>query len=61
MLSLCTTFFSFRFQQMQIVPVPKEFYGQFYEGDSYIILKVKLRWQPLEGVYLCGNFLLSKT
>ena len=25
---------------MQVVAVPKDFYGQFYRGDSYIILSV---------------------
>jgi hypothetical protein len=27
-------------QNLQVVPVPKEYYGEFYRGDSYIILSV---------------------
>lgn len=30
-----------RIEKFQVVPWPKEEYGHFYEGDSYIILKTK--------------------
>ncbi|XP_014671619.1 PREDICTED: gelsolin, cytoplasmic-like isoform X2 [Priapulus caudatus] len=33
---------------MQVVPVPTEFTGQFYQGDSYIILKTRLVETHLE-------------
>jgi len=29
-----------RIEKLQAVPVPKESYGKFFTGDSYIVLKV---------------------
>ncbi|XP_050417985.1 advillin isoform X1 [Patella vulgata] len=30
-----------RIEKMQVVPVPREFHGKFFRGDSYIILSIK--------------------
>lgn len=32
--------FTLYFQDFEPVPYPAKYYGKFYEGDSYIILKV---------------------
>jgi hypothetical protein len=32
--------FSFILQKMNVVSIPKEQYGNFYKGDSYIVLSV---------------------
>lgn len=29
-------------QKMELVPCPSKTYGQFYEGDSYLILHVRI-------------------
>lgn len=34
-------FYIWRIENLQVVPVPKEYYGEFYRGDSYIILSIK--------------------
>jgi hypothetical protein len=41
-LSFATTsgFEIWQIEKLQAVPVPKESYGKFFTGDSYIILKV---------------------
>ncbi|XP_076448458.1 advillin-like isoform X2 [Babylonia areolata] len=36
-----TGFYIWRIENLQVVPVPKECYGEFYRGDSYIVLSVK--------------------
>ena len=28
----------FSFQKLELVPVPRDSYGQFYNGDAYIVL-----------------------
>ncbi|XP_014671689.1 PREDICTED: gelsolin, cytoplasmic-like [Priapulus caudatus] len=30
-----------RIESMKVVPVPKQYYGQFYSGDSYIVMKTR--------------------
>ncbi|RUS90548.1 hypothetical protein EGW08_001725 [Elysia chlorotica] len=34
-------FYVWRIENMQVVPIAKEFYGEFFRGDSYIVLSIK--------------------
>ncbi|XP_070188427.1 advillin-like isoform X2 [Littorina saxatilis] len=34
-------FYVWRIENLQVVPVPKDCYGEFYRGDSYIVLSIK--------------------
>ena len=36
----------FTFQKLDLVPVPRESYGQFYNGDAYMILSCTEYGQP---------------
>ncbi|KAL5006142.1 hypothetical protein ScPMuIL_017300 [Solemya velum] len=36
-----TGFYIWRIENMNVVPVPREQYAKFYQGDSYIVLSVK--------------------
>ncbi|XP_064597998.1 advillin-like [Liolophura sinensis] len=36
-----TCFLVWRIENLQVVPVPREHYGNFYKGDSYIVLSVR--------------------
>lgn len=31
-------------QKMELVQLPEKSYGNFYEGDCYVLLSVRLRW-----------------
>ncbi|XP_041374750.1 advillin-like isoform X3 [Gigantopelta aegis] len=44
-----SAFHIWRIEKMQVVAVPKDFYGQFYRGDSYIILSVTAIGQSPKG------------
>lgn len=39
----------FRIEQFKVVPWPKEKYGQFHEGDSYILLQTEFEIDPETG------------
>ncbi|XP_059161494.1 advillin-like isoform X2 [Physella acuta] len=34
-------FYTWRIENMQVVPIAKEFFGEFFRGDSYIVLSIK--------------------
>ncbi|XP_071440008.1 advillin-like [Hetaerina americana] len=41
-----SAFFIWRIENMTVVPVPKEEYGKFYDGDSYIVYAASERGKP---------------
>eukprot|EP00095_Tigriopus_kingsejongensis_P000318 maker-scaffold292_size219010-snap-gene-1.31 protein:Tk00318 transcript:maker-scaffold292_size219010-snap-gene-1.31-mRNA-1 annotation:"hypothetical protein DAPPUDRAFT_311761" len=43
-------FYIWRIEQLQVVPVPRESYGKFFNGDSYIVYGAFERGSPGSGV-----------
>ncbi|KAH9498780.1 hypothetical protein Btru_005123 [Bulinus truncatus] len=42
-------FYIWRIENMQVMPIAKEFYGEFFRGDSYIVLSIKeIKGGPLD-------------
>ena len=52
-----------RIENMEMVPVPKEHYGHFFIGDSYIVLQTRLRTSECMVIKLfpfCAAFSLKR-
>ncbi|CAL1537095.1 unnamed protein product [Lymnaea stagnalis] len=43
-------FYIWRIENLQVMPIAKEFYGEFFRGDSYIVLSIAEEGQTPKGV-----------
>ena len=49
------------FQKLQVVAVPRESYGKFYDGDAYIIYSATPFGQPGSNHMKVGNMTFCRT